>query len=131
MYTLDTNTLIYFFKGQGEVSKHMLNIPPEQITISAIVQYEIETGIAKSLHPEKRQHQFRELTNIIDVLSFDTKAAEHSAAARAYLEKAGTPIGPYDILIAGTALANNKILVTHNTREFNRIPNLRIEDWWE
>lgn len=130
MYVLDTNTLIYFFKGQGKVAEYLLNTSPQDIALPAIVQYEIETGIAKSEAPSHRREQFREVLELITVLPFDSNAAIRSAEVRAELEKMGKPIGPYDILIAGTVLAYNAVLVTHNTREFNRIHHLQIVDWW-
>lgn len=91
--------------------------------------YELEVGIAKASSPKKRSIQLRDFTSSIEVLPFGTEEASAAALIRAKLEKEGTPIGPYDTLIAGTALANNATLVTHNTSEFARIDNLRIEDW--
>ena len=131
MYALDTNTLIYFFKGEGNVAGHLLEKPPTEIAIPAVVQYEIETGIAKSKYRKEKYQQFYELLEVVQVLPFDREAATISASVRAQLEKLGPPIGPYDILIAGTALANNAILVSHNTNEFSRIKKLEVEDWYD
>ena len=131
MYALDTNTLIYFFKGIGNVARRLLDTPPASIAIPAVVLYEIETGIAKSSQPEKRRQQLDQLLDAVTLLPFDRPAAVQAAALRARLEQIGSPIGPLDTLIAGTALANNAILVTHNTREFSRIPNLHFADWYE
>jgi tRNA(fMet)-specific endonuclease VapC len=130
MYVLDTNTLIYFFKGMGNVSHRLLREPPQRIGIPAIVLFELEVGIAKSSLPRKRIKQLRELTSLVSVFPFGTNEARASALIRARLEAEGTPIGPYDILIAGTALAHNATLVTHNTLEFSRIKDLAIEDWY-
>ena len=130
MYALDTNTLIYFFKGMGNVSDRLLREPPQKIGISSIVLFELEVGIAKSRSPKKRTQQLKELASIVSVIPFGSNEARTSALIRAKLESKGLPIGPYDVLIAGTAIAHNATLVTHNTREFSRIKALTIEDWY-
>ena len=129
-YALDTNTLIYFFKGRGEVARSLLATAPADVMIPAVVVYEIETGIAKSTEPDKRKEQLAELLDTVTVLPFDVDAARKAAGIRARLERKGTPIGPMDTLIAGTALAYNTTLVTHNTAEFQRIPELQLTDWF-
>lgn len=130
MYVLDTNTLIYFFKGIGNVADNLLSKKPADIGIPAIVLYELELGIAKSAAPQKRVMQLDKLIDTVQILGFSTPEAKASAQIRATLEKKGAPIGPYDILIAGTALASQGILVTHNTGEFKRIKKLAVEDWY-
>ena len=130
MYTLDTNTLIYFFKGMGNVSKHFFEKSPQEIIIPAIVLYELEVGIAKSTQPEKRIEQLQALISRVDIIPFGSKEAGLAAKIRSDLERRGLPIGPYDLLIAGTALSANSILVTHNTKEFQRISGLEVEDWF-
>lgn len=129
-YALDTNTLIYFFKGQGKVAENLLATAPSDILIPAVVVYELETGIAKSSEPQKREQQLGELLDAISVIPFDLDAARHAAHLRARLEQQGLPIGPMDTLIAATTLARNATLVTHNTSEFQRIPELSITDWF-
>ena len=130
MFVLDTNTLIYFFKGMGNVSTRLLQTPPREIGVPSIVVYELEVGIAKSISPEKRARQLAEFLGVVDVLPFGADAAQIAAGIRVTLEKQGEPVGPYDMLIAATALANKATLVTHNTKEFSRIENLTIEDWY-
>lgn len=130
MYVLDTNTLIYFFRGQGKVAERLLATPPAEVAIPAVSVYELEVGIAKSTQPTKRRRQFDELLETITVLPFDRAAAAAAAGVRFVLEKAGRPIGPLDTLIAGTALAHRAILVTHNTREFKRVSKLELVDWY-
>jgi tRNA(fMet)-specific endonuclease VapC len=130
MYVLDTNTLIYFFKGMGNVSMRLFDTNPHEIGIPAIVIYELEVGIAKSTSPDKRHLQLKQFTSIVNILPFGLNEARVAASLRAYLEKKGKPIGPHDILIAGTALAKAGTLVTHNTHEFSRINNLKFEDWY-
>ncbi len=129
-YCLDTNTLIYFFKGQGNVSKRLLATPPGEIAIPAVVVFELEVGIGKSTSPRKRIAQLHEITSLVNITSFGQPEAKSAAAIRIKLEKKGIPIGPYDILIAASAMANKSILVTHNKKEFERIEALKIEDWY-
>jgi tRNA(fMet)-specific endonuclease VapC len=130
MFVLDTNTLIYFFKGVGNVHRFLLKNPPHNIGIPTVALYELEVGIAKSMSAEKRSTQLEALISIVNILPFGINEAKHAAAIRADLEKKGTPIGPYDILIAATALSNKSVLVTHNTKEFEHIERLQLEDWY-
>lgn len=97
MYALDTNTVIYFFKGMGNVATHLFNVPPREIAIPAVVLYELQVGIAKSNAPEKRRNQLNELLTVVSVLPFTAHETAITARIRAALEKAGTPIGPLDI----------------------------------
>lgn len=131
MWVLDTNTLIYFFKGEGAVAESLLSKSPADIAIPSIVLYELHVGIAKSSSAEKRTSQLAELTSVVQTLPFHQKEAKAAAEIRAALEKQGRPIGPYDILIAGTALAHGAILVSRNTKEFRRIKPLRVENWYQ
>lgn len=131
MYVLDTNTLIYFFKGMGNVNRRLLSVSPKDIGIPSVVVYELEYGIAKSTSPKKRQKQLKELISLANLLPFNELAAKKSADIRALLEKQGTPIGSYDTLIAGTALAVNGVLVTNNTKEFERVKPLKLENWYQ
>ncbi len=130
MYLLDTNTVIYFFKGLGNVAEKLLSRSPQEIAIPSITLYELEVGIAKSNNPQKRKQQLNSFLSYIEVFSFTSKEAKVAASIRAQLEKVGTPIGAYDTLIAGIALSSNSTLVTHNTKEFKRVQSLIIEDWF-
>lgn len=130
MFALDTNTLIYFFKNAGQVKDRLLATPPAEIAVPAIVLYELELGITQSSQPIKRRAQLDTLLRSIKILVFDEAAAKISAQAEAALRAVGTPIGPKDILIAGTALAAGATLVTHNVREFRRVRGLKIVDWY-
>ena len=130
MIVLDTNTLIYFFKRQGRVAERLLAQPPREIGVPTIVIYELEVGIAKSTSPEKRRRQLTELLAAVTVLPFGTAEAQQAARIRVELERAGEPIGPYDILIAATALAHGGRLATRNVKEFGRVPGLSLEDWY-
>ena len=128
-YVLDTNTLIYFFKGLGKIADHLLAIPPAEIGVPTIVLYELEVGILKSKSPQKRKGQIEEFASLINIIPFGYAEAKSAATIRVKLEKQGVPIGPYDVLIAASTLANNWTLVTHNKDEFERIDGLKIEDW--
>ena len=130
MYLLDTSTLIYFFKGMGNIAETLLAKSPKDISIPSIALYELEVGIAKSNSPKKRKKQLESLISRITVSPFASKEAEVAAMIRTELENNGTPIGPYDNLIAGIALSLNAILVTHNTKEFSRVEGLNLEDWF-
>jgi tRNA(fMet)-specific endonuclease VapC len=130
MYLLDTNTVIYFFKGMGGVAEKLLRTEPGLVSVSAITVFELEYGIAKSKHSRKRHTDLREFIDEISVIPFGNREAETAAAIRASLESKGTPIGPFDLLIAATALTHQRILVTHNVREFKRIKGFALEDWF-
>ncbi len=129
-FVLDTNTLVYFFRGEGKVAKRLLAASPADIAVPTVVVYELETGIAKSTDPAKRRGQLDPLLEAVTLLPFGVEEARAAAAIRARLERGGTPIGPMDTLIAGTAVAHRGVLVTRNTREFGRVPGLAIEDWY-
>lgn len=130
MYVLDTNTVIYFFKGQGRIVERLLAVPPSAIAIPTIVLFELETGLAKSTDPERRLAQLRHLTQTVELLPFGADEARAAASLRATLERDGMPIGPMDTLIAGTTLAAGGTLVTRNVRELGRVPGLTVEDWY-
>lgn len=130
MWVLDTNTLIYFFKGLGHVAENILSRPPNDIAIPSIVLFELKAGIQKSVSPQKRNVQLNDFTSQVQVFPFGKAEAESATVIRAYLEVRGKPIGPYDILIAATAHSYDAALVTHNIREFKRVPDLKVVDWY-
>ncbi|WP_414551455.1 type II toxin-antitoxin system VapC family toxin [Anabaena sp. CCY 0017] len=130
MYVLDTNTLIYYFKGQGQVAQNLANVSAQEIIVPTIVLFELQVGIAKSTSPGKRSQQLQQLVSRVKLVAFDRDAALAAATIRAQLEKQGTPIGQIDVLIAGTAVALEAILITHNLKEFSRVPGLAIADWY-
>jgi tRNA(fMet)-specific endonuclease VapC len=130
MYVLDTNTLIYHFKGQGQVTQNLARVLPKDIFVPTIVFFELQVGVVKSSSPEKRMQQMQQLLSQATLVPFDLEVAVASAQIRAHLEQQGTPIGSLDVLIAGTAVALQATLVTHNVREFSRVPGLAIADWY-
>lgn len=129
MYVLDTNTVIDFLKGQGRVAERFLATDRQEIGLPTIVAYELEVGVRKT-DARKRQAQLTELLETLTLLPFGAREATEAAALRVDLESRGLPIGPHDVLIAATALAANAILVTRNTREFERVDGLRVETWF-
>ena len=129
-YLLDTNTLIYYFKGLGNVKERLLACQPSEIVLSSVVYYELQVGILKSTSPQKRIAQLAILKNQVSWVDFDEKSAEATAQIRVELERMGKPIGSYDVQIAGMAMANDLILATHNTGEFGRVSGLKLEDWF-
>jgi tRNA(fMet)-specific endonuclease VapC len=131
VYALDTNSVIHFFQGKGQVAARLLAVPPSDVGVPAIVLYEIEVGIGRSASPERRRRQLADLVAVVRVLPFGPGDARAAARLRMQLEHAGTPIGPLDTLIAGTALHHHATLVTHNVGEFARVEGLSVEDWFD
>jgi len=129
-YLLDTNACIRYINGRSpELRARLSNTPRRDVAVSTITKAEMFYGSAKSQTPQRsREKQLEFLTTLI-TLSFDDMAAIAYGPMRAELERQGTPIGQYDMLIAAVALANSLILVTHNVSEFGRISGLVIEDW--
>ncbi|TDI37774.1 MAG: type II toxin-antitoxin system VapC family toxin [Acidobacteria bacterium] len=130
MYVLDTNTVIYFFKGMGRVGERLLATPPTEVSLPAVVLYELEVGIAKSSSSKRRRAQLDQFLRTISILPFAREQARAAAEIRSRLERLGTPIGPLDTLIAGTTLQAGATLVTRNVEEFGRVPNLSTENWY-
>ena len=130
MFALDTNTLIYYFKGLGRVRNLLLAASPSEVAIPSVVLYEMEVGISQSTQPMKRRADLDALLTVVGVLPLEERAAKHAAQIATSLRKAGAVIGPMDTLIAGTALAHGATLVTHNLREFRRVRGLSLVDWY-
>ena len=131
-YFLDTNMIIYALKGTYPALKaHFSQIPAQAIVIPAVVSAEIEYGARRSRDYKKTIHQYRLFMNAFEEIPFGSEAVVYYGQIRSLLEKKGMVIGANDLLIAATVLAENGILVTHNTKEFERIPGLKLEDWTE
>lgn len=127
---LDTNICIYIIKQQPvDVLKRFLEYRIGDIGISSITLSELRYGVAKSTHQEKNAKALDEFITPLEVVSFDEEAAHVYGEIRATLEKAGTPIGAMDMLIAAHAVSLEIPLVTNNTREFERITSLNVVDW--
>ena len=132
IFLLDTNTCILYLNGRApSVRERLQQTPPSLITVCAVVKAELYAGAAKTQDPTRtRARQERFLSAFVS-LPFDDAAADIYGDLRATLERAGTPIGAYDLQIAAIALARDCTLVTHNTREFARVPDLSLDDWEE
>ena len=127
---LDTNICIYIIKQQpAAVLKRFLEFQVGDIGISSITLAELRYGVAKSTHREKNAKALDEFIIPLEIVSFDEQAVQVYGDIRAALEKAGNPIGSMDMLIAAHAVSLGIPLVTNNTREFKRIPDLTILDW--
>jgi tRNA(fMet)-specific endonuclease VapC len=129
-YMLDTNTCIYIIKRKPtEVIDRLRQIRVSQVGISSITLSELMYGVMKSSKPEQNQIALAQFLGPMEILSYDDEAAQYYGSLRAFLEEHGTPIGSLDMLIAAHALSIDCILVTNNEREFNRVPNLKIDNW--
>lgn len=128
-FLLDTNTCISYLKGQVSILQKLSSLSHTKVMICDIVKLELYYGAYKSASQEKNLAVLKRFFREFDSLPFDELAIIKCAQLRAKLAIKGTPIGPYDLQIAAIALANNLVLVTHNTREFNRVEGLVVEDW--
>ena len=129
-YLLDTNICIYIIKKQPiQVIRKLQEHDISEIGISSITLSELEYGVSKSAKREQNKLALAGFLAPIEIVSYDDKAAGVYGDIRAFLEKKGMPIGSLDTLIGAHALSLDCILVTNNTKEFDRIPNLFIEDW--
>jgi tRNA(fMet)-specific endonuclease VapC len=129
-YLLDTNICIYIIKRKPvNVFEKFKSLSIGTIGISSITLAELQYGIMKSSDPKKNQKALDKFLTPLEILDFDYYATIEYGKIRAELEKKGTPIGPLDTLIASHAMSLELILVTNNVKEFERIPDLKIENW--
>lgn len=129
-YLLDTNIVIYTMKRRPpQVAARFAERSADELCLSSISLAELLFGAAKSQQPEKALAAIYELGQALDIAPFDDAAAQAYGPLRAELERTGQPIGALDTLIAAHALSLNATLVSHNLREFSRVPGLRVEDW--
>ena len=127
-YLLDTNAVIAILKSAtSPIAAQIRRHDPREIVLSSIVTHELYFGAYKSQFPEANLKRLDALR--FEVLAFDKEDSIAAGKVRAELQAAGTPIGPFDVLIAGQALCRGLTLVTANTREFVRVPGLAVEDW--
>ncbi len=132
MYFLDSCTCIDFMRGKLPTGYQVLKSSnPRLFGIPAVVEAELRTGAQKSSKPKTNRLLLESFLAPFQLVPFDSRCAIEYAKLRAYLEKQGQKIGPNDMLIAATALAYGAVLVTGNTREFERIPGLDLESWHE
>ena len=134
-YLLDTNSCIAAMRNHPAMVQRMAQVLPDDCVVSkitgyeTITGYELFTGVAKCADPAKEQAKVDLLLSTVRQVSFDTAAAKEAAQTRAHLESQGLTIGPYDLLLAGHALALSLIMVSANVKEFSRVPRLTVENW--
>ncbi len=128
-YLLDTNIVIYTMKNRPKEVRDALRRYYGQICISSVTYMELVYGAERSANPEQNLRVLEGFAARLDVLSYGTDAATHTGQIRAELAAAGTPIGPYDQMIAGHARSLGLIVVTNNAREFERVKGLRVDNW--
>lgn len=128
-YLLDTNTCIAVMRQNLTVIKRLSALSPSDCAIATITSYELFTGVEKCADPIRERSKIESLLTTVCQIVFDVAAAQEAARIRALLEVQGCMIGPYDILLAGHALAVGLIMVSANTGEFSRVPELILENW--
>lgn len=132
IYLLDTNAcIIYLNRPMSGVRRRLELLSPQDIAVCSVVKAELFYGAMRSNNPERTLGLQEVFLNNFVSLPFDDVCARVYGRIRAELAARGTPIGPHDLQIAAIALANDLILVTHNTGEFGRVNGLQIEDWEE
>jgi tRNA(fMet)-specific endonuclease VapC len=132
MIMLDSNVVIAILGDRSPIVRKRFKTANAQgrIAVSSVVVFELEYGIAKSSRKSANADALRTmLGNSLDVVAFDDQDALVSGEIRAKLESLGTPIGSYDVMIAGHALRHGATLVTANIREFSRVDGLKLENW--
>jgi len=128
-YMLDTNIVIYTIKNRPSHVREIFKAHEGQMCISSVSLGELIYGAERSAQTERNLSDINGLIARMEVAAFEEHASEHFGQLRAELYKAGQPIGPYDMMIAGHARSMGLILVTNNTKEFERVPGLRLENW--
>lgn len=127
---LDTNTCIYLIRQRSpKALERFERLEVGEVGVSVITVSELRYGVEKSARPEQNQEALEKFLLPLEVMSLGREATVSYGRIRATLEKQGTPIGPLDTLIAAHALSLGTTLVTNNTREFERVPGLHLEDW--
>lgn len=130
-YLLDTNIVSYFVKGVSSslVQRMQAGVEAQDIAISAVTRAELRYGLEMMDKLDKRRKRIDLLLKELPALPWSIEAADEFGRIRAYLRRNGTPVGEFDTQIAAHALTEKLILVTHNTRHFETVPGLKLEDW--
>lgn len=126
-WLLDTNVVIHAQRGDTHVRARLLGVSPDDVAISAVTVAELWYGAARSNAPDRKQQLWARVLEPYQLLAFDRAAAETHGRIRFVLRH--EPVGERDLLIASIALAQDLTVVTANKREFDRVPDLRVEDW--
>lgn len=128
-YLLDTDICVHVLRRKSESARQRLDTAPGRLFMSTVTLAELMFGGLKSHRPDRAALEIDALAGQMTILPFDAAAASAYAAIRLALERAGTPIGPNDMLIAAQAKAAGLVMVTGNRREFDRVPGLTVETW--
>ena len=129
-YLVDTNVCIFLMKNTyPAMTRRFLSMDPSYFYISSVTLYELVYGAEKSKWGERNRNNLMLFLSPFSIIPFDGNDAYYAGKIRNYLEERGTMIGPYDVQIAAQGLARNLIVLTHNTDEFRRVPELKTEDW--
>jgi len=130
MYLLDTNSCIKILNNTStQLVSRLKEHHPSQIKLSSVVKAELIYGARKSARPAQNLRILQDFFPPFRSLAFDDLCSDHYGVLRTELERIGRPIGPYDMMIAATAIAHDLTVVTHNQGEFSRIAGLKWEDW--
>ena len=129
-YLLDTNVCVLLLRQpNSQLWERLSHLPQNEVALCSVVEFELRHGAEKSQQPHRNHQLVTKLFTRFKSLPFDDQAASIAGSLKAQLARVGLMIGPYDLLIAGIALANKWVFVTHNVGEFSRVPGLKIEDW--
>jgi len=128
-HLLDTNVCIAALRGRPQVCRRLSAMNPDDCGVSIVSVYELFSGVERCRHPEDERRKVETFLSPLNLLPFDYDAALQTARIRWHLEREGEIIGPYDLMLAGQALALGVTMVTHNAGEFERVPGLSLEDW--
>jgi tRNA(fMet)-specific endonuclease VapC len=129
LYLLDTDTCIGVLRQRPGMVQRLSQVAPTDCAVSMVTVYELFCGLAKARDPAAERQKVERFISAVIELPLDRPSAEAAANVRAELERQGNVIGPYDLLIAGQALAGRLTLVTNNTREFQRVSGLKLQSW--
>lgn len=129
-YLIDTNIIIYRLKNLGNVNANFLKNKDKHMSLSGISYGELVFGAKKSKAVEKNMETVNAIKSIFPLLEITSEIMNIFGEIKAYTQKIGKTIDDMDLLIAATAITNNFTLVTHNTKHFKNIPNLKVEDWF-
>ena len=129
MFLLDIDACIDVLRGVVAVVQKLEKLSPDDCVVSSISAFELYAGIYLTHHSDREKRKVDKLLNLLTVVAFDRVTAQEAARLRSELEGKGTPIGPYDLLIAAQALRSKCVLVTANLAEFGRIESLKLESW--
>lgn len=130
IYLLDTNTCVTLLRRLNPtLEQRIAALPPDVLALCPVVEAELYIGAYRSARVQHNLTQVQQFVQQFTTLPCDRAAAQQAGLINADLTARGTPIGPYDLLIAAIALAHNATLVTHNVREFSRVTRLQYVDW--